>query len=395
MTAAPPPIAPPTPPSASSSKASASPWHDMAAAKESATAMMAAAQKALAAAEAALEAVTADSQSSKLSRTKVEDAVEESRSMLKVAESWHIRLHCNSPSMRFRQPFAEFAAALSEEVKEVAEEALDEAQVYVERNIRRAKSLIEDHFHIDEAFRLLGPLHQDDNRARDVHDWFNLVALLPVIWMNFANWRCSSGSKFCGLFAMSLGLGDQAVSVTDLWQGDSFVSFWWTTFTYFILDLIWMVVLPNCVRSPGVIIKHHLATIAYIMIPYTYPEYGWLMGACMIVEVNTWFLIARRAFNTQGDKPFCTGVSLPKSLRLCLISSCFYVSWFSIRLVVYPCLFVVIVQEWWKFSQKVGTPLNPIALTPLIQAVLIFLNIKWTIDLVRSKFKKKGPAKGL
>merc|ERR1712232_393610 len=115
----------------------------------------------------------------------------------------------------------------------------------------------------------------------------------------------------------------------------------------------------------------------------------------MVVEANTWFLIARRALNKNGDKPFNTGVSLAKSLRLAFISTCFYVSWFIIRLVVYPCLFLVIVQEWLTFSKKVGTFFNPIALTPLIQAVLIFLNIKWTIDLVRSKFKKKGPAKGL
>ena len=41
-----------------------------------------------------------------------------------------------------------------------------------------------------EAFRMLGPLRQDSNLARDMHDWFNLLALLPVIYLNLRNWCC-------------------------------------------------------------------------------------------------------------------------------------------------------------------------------------------------------------
>ena len=71
-------------------------------------------------------------------------------------------------------------------------------------------------------------------------------------------------------------------------------------------DLIWVMLAPTCVKSPGVIIQHHAATLLYLIIPYRFPEEtGWLMGACLCVEVNTWLLIARRVFNKQGE---CVGV---------------------------------------------------------------------------------------
>lgn len=271
---------------------------------------------------------------------------------------------------------------LGEEVKEAAEESVAEA-------VSRAKSLIEDHFHIDEAFRMLGPLRQDSNLARDAHDWFNLVALLPVIYLNLRNWSCIT---FCSEVADSLGWRS---SVVELWHGEAFAEFWWTTFAYFILDMGWMLVLPDCVKSPGVILKHHIATIGYIMLPKFRPQVGWLMGACMIVEVNTWFLIARRALNKRGDRPFTTGVPLYKSLRCALISTCFYITWFGIRLIIYPGLLVVMVQEWLKLSAEVGTYLNLLIMAPVFQCAFIYLNVKWSIDLIRSKLKGRGPGKGL
>mmetsp|Transcript_46439 Transcript_46439/g.107586 ORF Transcript_46439/g.107586 Transcript_46439/m.107586 type:complete len:212 (+) Transcript_46439:3-638(+) len=200
--------------------------------------------------------------------------------------------------------------------------------------------------------------------------------------------RCSrDGPTLCGLTG--------GIDIPKLWHGEVFSVFWWTTFAYFIADLIWMVALPGCVRSPKVIIQHHLATLAYILIPYIRRQYGWLMGACMIVEVNTWFLIARRSFNKNGDKPFQTGVHPWKSLRLIIVSTCFYITWFAIRLVFYPLLLIVICKEWYAYSLEVRTPLNLIAVTPVMQLIFIFLNVKWTVDLVRSKCKGRGVSKGL
>lgn len=308
---------------------------------------------------------------------------------------------------RNRQSFTEFATMLGEEAAEIAqeykeegikrmestkklvEEYTDEGLKYAERTLRKARSMIEDHFQIDEAFRMLGPLAQDSNFARDVHDWFNLVALLPVIYLNLVNFSCSD-PFFCGILT---GRG----TLASLWTGEFWEVFWWTTFAYFGVDLLFVISLPHCVRSPKVIIIHHAATILYIMVPKRLPKFAWLMGCCMTVEVNTWFLIARRTFNTLGDKPFSSGVTLGKSLRLAVISTCFYVSWFAIRMVFYPYLFTEITREWYNHWGEVGTPFNSLLPTPIIQFILICMNFKWTVDLLRSKLKgqRRGKSKGL
>jgi len=297
-----------------------------------------------------------------------------------------------------RQSFHEFASMLSEEVVEAAEEYKQEgirkveefqkeAAEYAERTVRKARSMIEDHFLIDEAFRMLGPLAQDANFSRDVHDWFNLVALVPVIIFNFANFSCPD-PFFCGI-------PSGKASLPSLWTGQLWEAFWWTTFAYFAIDLLFVISLPNCVRSPRVIIGHHVATILYIMVPKRQPKFAWLMGCCMTVEVNTWFLIARRSFNKLGEKPFTPGVSLLKSLRLALVSVSFYVSWFAIRIAFYPFLFISIVAEWYHHWGEVGTPFNSLLMTPIIQLILMCMNFKWTVDLLRSKLKSHGKSKGL
>ena len=45
-------------------------------------------------------------------------------------------------------------------------------------------------------------------------------------------------------------------------------------------------VYPQSVKSPVVILSHHLVTAVYMLIPYHYPQYQWCMAACMTVEVG-------------------------------------------------------------------------------------------------------------
>jgi hypothetical protein len=338
--------------------------------------LLEAAHKALKAAEAAHQAAAADAETSDALLQLIRKAFEDTAVVVDIVQK--------APRQR-RQSVAEFTTMLKKEAQEQVNEKVDEVKRYAERNIRKAYSRIEDHWKIDEGFRMLGPLKEDANLARDVHDAFNLVALLPVIYMNLINWRLFTGT--CVDF--------WSTSIPDLWHGESFLSFWWLTFAYFVTDLIFVTVLPHCVKSQRVIVTHHVATLGYISIPFVMPEYGWLMGACMNVEVNTWFLIARRFFNKNGQKMFTTGVSRTKSLRLLLVSTCFYVSWFVIRLGFYPYLWFVIVGEWLKYSSRVGYYINLIAVTPIMQSVFIYLNVKWSVDLIRSKLKGRGPSKGL
>lgn len=251
------------------------------------------------------------------------------------------------------------------------------------------KSLVQDHFEIDDRnFSLLGPLRQDANLSRDVHDWFNIIVLLPLCALNFANWSVSADSIQQVL--------EGTLAVPSLWSGHHFEFFFWLTVMYFVTDALWVTIVPNCVRSPGVILKHHAATLVYMTIPFFYEEYSWLMGACMSVEVNTWFLIARRLFNKQGVVPFTFTAAMPGgTVEVKIISIFFYLTWIVIRLLIYPVLLFITWNAYMERWLRVGSPFNAITVAPLLQLVLVCFNVKWSFDLFHSKMRSLGPSQGL
>eukprot|EP00559_Dactyliosolen_fragilissimus_P005351 CAMPEP_0184865170 /NCGR_PEP_ID=MMETSP0580-20130426/17203_1 /TAXON_ID=1118495 /ORGANISM="Dactyliosolen fragilissimus" /LENGTH=217 /DNA_ID=CAMNT_0027364265 /DNA_START=125 /DNA_END=775 /DNA_ORIENTATION=- len=163
------------------------------------------------------------------------------------------------------------------------------------RNIKETKRrrVLDQHYVIDKENRVLMPGMpiQDDDLARDLHDFFNLIFLVPIVVLNCMNWNWD---RFLG------GKSD----LKDAWTGEYFEVFFNTTIVYFVLDLLWVCIIPKCVKSPSTIIQHHIAAIFYLMIPLFVPKIRWMMGFAMSVEVNTWFLIARRVFNKQGFSPW-------------------------------------------------------------------------------------------
>lgn len=235
-------------------------------------------------------------------------------------------------------------------------------------------SLVTEHYNIDADFKMRPDpmLHHDKNVARDLHDIFNLVYLIPVVVMNLANWKLKVSTN-----------------IPEMWHGDYFMEFWWTTASYFVFDVIFVLASPNCVRSPEVIAKHHVVTLGYMCLSLWFRGYEWIVGSCLIVEINTWLLIARRFFNRAGDKPFFSiGVPFTKSLRIKLISVGFYLTWFFIRIILYPALLLPVCQAYATTSEIRGTYVNALAVAPVFHLVFIFLNFKWTVDLVRSKLKQ-------
>ena len=262
----------------------------------------------------------------------------------------------------------------------------------------RRRLLMEDHFNVrmmhddngdhasahnnkplrTQPMVLPGVPHHDPDWARDSHDFFNLIVLIPVVALNIMNWNWDYLAK--------LAFYGHDGQFSDAWTGEWFQSFFFMTVAYFIVDLAWILLVPACVKSPATIIQHHVATILYIMIPYTIPEYQWCMGACMSVEVNTWFLIARRVFNRQGFPPWIIDLSFV-SIRVKLISVLFYVTWIAIRCIVYPYLMPCFIQQWLTHSQQVGTKWNIVALSVPLHAAFCLLNLKWTYDLFTSKIR--------
>lgn len=243
------------------------------------------------------------------------------------------------------------------------------------------ETLLHQHFEIDLATGALkGPKKHDKNMARTVHDIFNLVALLPICVFNGLCWK----------WGKMPGLLTGAETFPSLWSGAYFQQFFFVTLAYFIIDVVWVILVPKCVASPPIIIGHHFATLLYLLIPFLNPEYGWFMGACLSVEVNTWFLIGRRVFNRDGKQVFsfeAKGPGGPMTVKI--ISLLFYVTWIVIRLGVYPSLYFIICMEYGLRAEKVGSLFNALMAAPALQAVFCYLNFMWSRDLLMSKLRSK------
>jgi hypothetical protein len=182
-----------------------------------------------------------------------------------------------------------------------------------------------------------------------LHDWFNL-AVLAVL--NAEN-----------LFYLATGRG--------------FGVFYTSSMVYFLLDTVFVGVYPQSVKSPVVILAHHLCTALYMLIPHWYVRLHWCMAHCMLVEINTWLLIARRRIGGRA------------------IEAGFYASWVALRNVYYPYLIYAFFREWRHETALCGSALNPILVAPVLQAFLTGLNYKWTWELVsKLMFPKQQHAHG-
>ena len=107
----------------------------------------------------------------------------------------------------------------------------------------------------------------------------------------------------------------------------------------------------------------------------------------MSVEINTWFLIARRVFNKQGFPPWTIDLPYLFSVKVKLISIFFYITWISIRICLYPYVFLVFYR---MAKVRVLTEEEKVALSIAfcLHVVFCVLNSKWTIDLVNSKIRQ-------
>jgi hypothetical protein len=92
------------------------------------------------------------------------------------------------------------------------------------------KPLIEHHFRVQENHYgrkevLPGvPKHEDD-WARDTHDFFNLIVLVPIVVLNVMNWNWE--------ILMNL---QKKQTVADAWTGEWFDLFFWATLSYFVVS---------------------------------------------------------------------------------------------------------------------------------------------------------------
>ena len=110
----------------------------------------------------------------------------------------------------------------------------------------------------------------------------------------------------------------------------------------------------------------------------------------MSVELNTWFLIARRVFNKQGFSPWIWTLDIPYlfiSVRVKLISIFFYITWITIRCIVYPYVLYLLAFPLLADKGYVDEK-HAIRVAVFLQTVFCILNAQWSLQLFNSKLKQ-------
>mmetsp|Transcript_29394 Transcript_29394/g.55136 ORF Transcript_29394/g.55136 Transcript_29394/m.55136 type:complete len:280 (+) Transcript_29394:69-908(+) len=211
--------------------------------------------------------------------------------------------------------------------------------------------------------------------ARDKHDYFNLVALAFIVFTSGLNYELPWLSYKGGYFWVN----------------------WATTILYFFLDLVWVAKVPICVKSPDVIIKHHIVAMLYLFAPVVYPEYRWFMGAILSVEINTWFLICRRLVYRNNGPVGTTSTSNNNNPSLSpavhpilatTVSAMFYITWILIRCYLYPSYLIMFVKMADERIRETGVFFHNEMIFIVVHSALCVLNLKWTYDLFTPIIKR-------
>lgn len=155
-----------------------------------------------------------------------------------------------------------------------------------------------------------------------------------------------------------------------------------TVAAYFVMDMVWVVRVPICVKSPHVIVKHHIAAMLYLVAPVAYPYLRWLMGVILSVEINTWFLICRRVvYKNNGSAKVAPIISYS-------VSALFYITWIAIRCFLYPRYMIIFLQMWVERYQETGKVWHIEVIFLPVHAALCALNLKWSYDLFTPIIKR-------
>lgn len=126
--------------------------------------------------------------------------------------------------------------------------------------------------------------------------------------------------------------------------------------------------------------QHHTAAMFYLMGPIIWPEYQSFVGSILSVEINTFFLIARRVV-------FKTSSPISPLLQQ-FVSTMFYGTWIWIRCYVYPDILVTFLSMAVDRVRETNIYFHWEMIFIVAHAVLCVLNVKWTYDLFNPIVKR-------
>jgi TLC domain len=128
----------------------------------------------------------------------------------------------------------------------------------------------------------------------------------------------------------------------------------------------------------GYYLQHHFVAIAYLSGPVLWPEYRWFMGACLSVEINTWFLILRRVLFKRKAAAHWQS----------LVAGGFYFSWILLRVILFPLIMYLFCFMARDRIVETGVWFHwPMIFMP-VHFFLCVLNLKWTYDLFLPPIKQ-------
>ena len=81
-----------------------------------------------------------------------------------------------------------------------------------------------------------------------------------------------------------------ALGLSSIWAlcvGEAFFGnlLTWIGFVYIGLDSLWLLIQPSIVKSPKMILGHHIATLLVLLDPLLQPSHSVYTSACLLVEV--------------------------------------------------------------------------------------------------------------
>lgn len=197
------------------------------------------------------------------------------------------------------------------------------------------------------------------------HDTFNIFVLIFIVVFDI--FYLVQATDFSKMGTDRLGEGCERLAFA--------LNF---TFTgYLAVDCIWVALIPKCVsgNSTGIVI-HHLLSLLLVSVPWTYKQFCWHAAINLVVESNTLFLILRRNCVYNG-------------IAFKIYNVLFYVSWVSMRLIMYPILVVFFYLEYRRFSESINNPYNIVIFAAILQFLITAMSFKWTYDILRKHFQPK------
>ena len=210
------------------------------------------------------------------------------------------------------------------------------------------------------------------DRAREKHDIFTLLVMVRIIESScFCLPSMSPHSWFspwclCQLPVMIFSYLDFRCYILyelvsrDWRPSEYFWHLWWATAFYVFADLIWILRVPHCVRTPKTLIEvsrtypcsgiihyqpanphllllwlpqHHFVVLLYIICPLPWMCFRPFMGPLMSVEFNSFFAIARRV----AWKRNCQSVGN-------FFHFMFLSTWIQFRCILYPAIGVAFLR---------------------------------------------------